>query len=161
VAQISLSCGSVITYENDAVSGAPKAFFYHALDWSAHIEWHHDARGLVSQEKYDFQGGAEEDVLREYTYDSRGFLTEEREGGSLVKSYAYSPGGRMTSMSDVGGARSLVPSPDGKIDTGELHYEYDKLGRVIQRGDLVIEYGPDGQIARARRGEHEHRFYYD
>ena len=43
---------------------------------------------------------------------------------------------------------------------GDVQYVYDRLGRVVQKGDLELEYGADGHVAAARRGARQWSFLY-
>ena len=44
---------------------------------------------------------------------------------------------------------------------GSLVVTFDDLGRAVTRGDLTLSYGPDGQVATARRGSASWTFIYD
>ena len=99
----------------------------------------------------------DEERLRRYGYDDRGFLTSV-EGDEHPTSYLYDSTGIMTFAEDHRGDRAI--SPPGETRPTDT-YGYDALGRLARRGDLSLRYGPDGRLAKAQRGSETRTYVYD
>ena len=76
--------------------------------------------------------------------------------------YSYNAAGLVTSVSDLKGTRTVsAPGAGVSSSVGGKTYTYDQSGRLVQKGDLSLSYGPDGQVATARRGTDTWSFIYD
>ena len=120
-------------------------------------ELHHDARGLVATETFDFGGGA---ITRQYGYADSGFLTAVTANAGDQYGYEFDGFGLPQAITQNGSRRTLVRTPGG-LQAGAVGYQLDALGRTIGKGDLALAYGPDGQVAAATRGSSHWRFAYD
>lgn len=120
------------------------------------VRWDRNARGRTSLETYELGDDA---LHRSYAYDGRGFLTGvSDEGGDA--SYAYDAAGLISAAHDERGARPIARGASSIVAGGEI-YELDGLGRVVEHGDLRVEYGPSGELERATRGATTLRYAYD
>jgi RHS repeat-associated protein len=98
-------------------------------------------------------------LARQYGYSSQRFLTSSTDAQGSY-GYAFDGSGLPTRIVENGVATDLVPSGNTLV-AGSVTYVFDDLGRTIQRGDLVLTYGPDGQLARATRGSVTWTFVHD
>ena len=94
------------------------------------------------------------ETIREYRYDNRGNLTEERENGGLLHGYAYNAMNRLGRAWDAEGKEAL--------------YEYNGLGQRTgrQTGDTKEAYlldltRPYHNLLGMVRGADERTFYWD
>jgi RHS repeat-associated protein len=85
-------------------------------------------------------------------------MLESTQLGDAMATYSYAADGQMQSATDELGTRDL--RREG-ASIAALQVTYDDLGRVVQRGELELSYGPDGQLARATRGEKTWAYFYD
>jgi RHS repeat-associated protein len=114
------------------------------------------ARGLVEWERYRVGATSR---LRSFGYTDQRFMeTATDEGGSFA--YAYDPSGLPTSIAEGSAATSIVRS-GSTITAWNVVRSTDDLGRTIQRGDLTLAYGPDGQLQQAQRGTRTWTFVHD
>ena len=72
--------------------------------------------GLVSKIDYDL--GSLEDL--EYSYDSRGNITQIKKGGNLLESYTYDELNRLTRV-------------DSSLQVKTIQYEYDRSGNITSK----------------------------
>jgi RHS repeat-associated protein len=113
-------------------------------------------RGLVQAEQFQIGGLA---VTRQFGYSSQRFLTSSVDA-LRTWGYAFDPSGLPTRITEDGAVTDLVRSGN-TLTAGQLVSTLDGLGRTVSRGDLSLEYGPNGQVATARRGTQEWTFVYD
>ncbi len=154
----SLASGQVVTFEYDpetrdlggyAVSGGP---------WSGGVRWSWNARGLVGSQTVDAAGASQPLT---YLYDPRGFLKGASQAAHAIASYGYDDAGLASSADDGPGGPRDLRRVGSIIDAGGVRYEFDGLGRATRKGDVVLTYGPDGQLARSQRGAQAFRFVSD
>ncbi|RKG75512.1 hypothetical protein D7W79_20185 [Corallococcus exercitus] len=125
--------------------------------WTATVAQRLDNRGNVAAESYGSNGVTLE---RDYAYSPRGFLTASQDSGHAY-AYAYDSQG-LPSAIEQDGVHQALTRLGNTLTVGSVTYTFDDLGRTVSRGDLVFEYGPNGQVARAHRpGQEEWRFLYD
>jgi RHS repeat-associated protein len=96
---------------------------------------------------------------RNYGYSAQGFLLSAHDEQHAYD-YRYDLTGMPTSIAEDGVIRELKRTGDVLL-AGDVEYRFDDLGRVVQRGDLSLKYGPDGQISTAQRGEGAWTFAHD
>jgi len=96
---------------------------------------------------------------RAYSYSPQGFLVAARDERHAY-GYRYDAIGIPLAIVTDGTVRELART-GAVVTAGPIEYRLDDLGRVVQRGDLAFSYGPDGQLATARRGSTEWTFAYD
>lgn len=149
--------GESIDYSYDSATKSLSGYLHTSGLWTAGESWTVDARGHVVRES--IQNGASV-WDRDYTYDARGFLVESQDADHLA-TYSYDSAGLPEVIDDLAGQRSVNHHGAASIDVAGVIYEFDSMGRVIRKGDLDLEYGPNGQLAVARRGMDEWHYYYD
>ncbi len=154
---ITLADGHAVTPLYDAATHRRRGYQVTGPVQKGTVTWSYDTRGLGNEE--DTTLGAVSHKRR-YTRDVRGFLTAVDEDGHATAAYSYTASGLPSTTSDVLGART-VHHTGSDLDVGTVHYKWDALGRVVQRGDTAIEYGPDGQLAAAHRPGRELGYRYD
>jgi RHS repeat-associated protein len=115
-----------------------------------------NARGLVGVETF-FAGAAS--VSRTYGYSAQRFLTSSSDA-SIAYGYGFDGFGLPTSITTAGVVKPIVRSGN-TLTAGYVTYVFDALGRTVQRGDFVLTYGPDGQLATATRGGATWSFIHD
>jgi RHS repeat-associated protein len=123
--------------------------------WNAGIDWVLDERGLVDFELLTLN---DTETLRDYGYDKRGFLESSADPTSTA-TYQYDSNGLISQITDLAGTRTIGTGRDRLI--GGISYRYDALGRLIKVGDLILTYGPHGQISTAKRASQTWNFTYD
>ncbi|HVK28656.1 MAG TPA: RHS repeat-associated core domain-containing protein, partial [Nocardioides sp.] len=156
LARVNLTSGEAVAYHFDPVTGRPSGYWQDGGTWNGGVDWTMSPRGLVASETIAF---GDQTTQRDYAYDPRGFLTASRDSTD-DSTYAYDAAGLPTHTSDALGARDLVRAGTTLI-AGDHLYRYDPLGRVAQRDDLHLAYGPTGQIDVARRGDRTWGYIYD
>ncbi|HET8542190.1 MAG TPA: RHS repeat-associated core domain-containing protein [Anaeromyxobacter sp.] len=105
-----------------------------------------NARGLVDAET--FTAGTTS-VSRAYRYGDRRFL-ESASDASATYGYEVDPSGLPRSITTDGVVKPITWS-GATLVAGSVVYTFDALGRTATRGDLVLAYGPDGQLESAAR----------
>jgi RHS repeat-associated protein len=156
VARVDFAGGESLIFDFDPVTGARRGYRVEGPDVNGGVAWQLDARGLTAAEVVSVGG---DDTTRQYQYDPARRLVGAHDGAQGA-SYAYAPSGLPTQVSDVAGTRQ-VRRAGAELDVGGVRYRWDRLGRVVQKGALDLEYGPSGQLEVARTPSKEKRFYYD
>ena len=146
----------VLAFHYDAVTQAMNGYWLDAGDWNAGVDWQLSTRGLVSGESMSF---GDELYEQHFDYDDRGFLTTATNGEGSAH-YRYSVSGQPEYVNDHKGVRELDRVGD-TMRAGNDIYVYDDIGRVIQKGDLLLSYGPGGHLDHAQRGARQWEFVYD
>ncbi len=98
-------------------------------------------------------------LSRQFGYSDQRYLTSSVDAQSSY-SYSFDRTGVPTRIVENGAATDLVSSGNILV-AGSITYVFDDLGRTVQRGDLVLAYGPDGQIASATLGARTWTFIHD
>jgi RHS repeat-associated protein len=142
--------------ETHAESGFRRRIGGDSAGWGSSVEWGYDKRGLVAHEVFGFD---DRSWRRDYGYDARAFLTSASDVDSEAV-YSYDASGLVSSIEDDLGSRQPVRT-GAVASVGEREYAYDSLGRVTSVDGSVLEYGADGQLARALVGAREISFLYD
>jgi RHS repeat-associated protein len=125
--------------------------------WTGGATQRFNARGLV-----ELEGLAIGNVsfARQYDYWGQRFLKSSKDPQNQY-AYDYDSFGLPTRVKkNQDTARGLVRS-GATLTAGTVTYKFDGLGRTIQKGDLTLTYGPDGQVAMATRGGSTWGFLYD
>ena len=146
---IALPGGTRHTVRYDAATQAPNGYDQTGGDNPGSVRWSKNARGEVESESFVLGGALSE---RTYVHDERGFLTRVNgpTKGAPIAAYAYDTSGLFTEATDHAGARSFERN-GSLLDVGGVRYVFDRAGRVSKKGDLSLEYGADGELARASR----------
>jgi RHS repeat-associated protein len=148
--------GGAVTFTYDPLTRVRVGSAQTTARWATQDAFAFNSRGLVGSELLSV---GNQSVTRSYGYSAAGFLSSASDTQASYK-YGYDGLGLPTQISDTDGDRSLLPN--GSILTvGTAQYRFDALGRTVQRDDLQLTYGPDGQIARAQRGTQQWSFKYD
>jgi RHS repeat-associated protein len=113
-------------------------------------------RGLPDLEKIEIGPTS---LSRKYEYWPQRFLLSSTDEQNKYFC-AFDPFG-LPKQSDRNDTSTSIVQSGGTIAAGSLVTQLDSLGRTIARGDLRLEYGPDGQVATARRGPSTWSFVYD
>ena len=127
-----------------------------AAGWSASTALRLDARGFLARESFAVGG---KNLLRSYDYSAQGFLTHAQDAENAY-TYTFDGAGLPQSVEDANGHRDLIAG-SGSLTSGGTTYTFDALGRTVTKGDLTLEYGPNGHLARATRGTSEWGYLYD
>jgi RHS repeat-associated protein len=151
-----LTGGSAVSLRYDSLTRALAGFSLATPSFTSGSSWRHDARGLIGTETLEVGGRA---LTRAHGYSAQRFLTSSRDADAAY-AYAYGTDGLPSRIEENGAARTLVES-DGALLAGGVLHTFDGLGRTVQRGDLALAYGPDGQLARATRGTQSWDYLYD
>ncbi|WP_224248001.1 RHS repeat-associated core domain-containing protein [Hyalangium gracile] len=124
--------------------------------WTSSAGWKLNARGLTGSEV--LQVGASS-VSRQYGYSSQGFLTSSTDAQSTY-GYGFDSVGLPTSITEGANHRPLTRNGN-TLTAGSAVYTFDALGRTVAKDDLLLTYGPNGQVAQAQRGATVWKFLYD
>jgi RHS repeat-associated protein len=130
--------------------------------WELQVDEELDTRALMRAEHIQHRDREQRRVAqhdRLYTYDSRRLLTgmASPDGNAA---YVYAASGLLDRAEDAAGERRVVRT-EGAITAGGTTYRFDAAGRLVERGELVLRYGANGQIETATRGAKALRFVYD
>ena len=98
-------------------------------------------------------------LTRQYGYSARRFL-ESSTDAQAQYGYGFRADGLPSRIVENGVVADLVASGNTLV-AGALTYVFDDLGRTVQRGDLVLAYGPDGELISATRGARTWTFVHD
>ncbi len=128
----SFTDGSTLSFTHDPETHLRNGYQESADDFSLSASWSFDQRGLIVSESFDRDG---QTYVMSYVHDARGFLTDAT--GPAPATYQYGADGRPTN------ART------GTVSVNGITYAFDASGRVIQKGDLILEYGPSGDVEQA------------
>ncbi|MGN6111283.1 MAG: RHS repeat-associated core domain-containing protein, partial [Kofleriaceae bacterium] len=156
LARADFASGESITFDHDPVTRRQTGYTVEAPSASGGVHWELDARGLVDAETYAHDATTHR---RSYHYDGRGMLTGANTGAD-VASYSYTASGLPDSITDQLGTRSVRRGGD-QLTVDGVVYTWDAAGRVVGKGAWTFEYGPDGQLAHARRPGRQVEFLYD
>jgi RHS repeat-associated protein len=157
LAAVELLDGQRVDWSRDPATRRVNGYQQVGTGFVAGMTWSRDARGLTDAETVSFGGTSRR---RAYEHEARGFLTRSDEGGTPRASYEYGPDGRLVSISDDDGERSVARDAS-HASVGAHRYDLDRAGRVIRRDDLTLVYGPDGQLASAARGDRRWSYLHD
>ncbi|WP_163998937.1 RHS repeat-associated core domain-containing protein [Pyxidicoccus caerfyrddinensis] len=147
---------SLVTFSHDSLTRARVGYSRTGAGFSSSSQWHYGARGLVDQEQ--LQVGASS-LTRTQGYSAQGFLTSSTDA-ETASAYEYDATGLPTRIQENSAVRTLVRT-GSTLESGGVTHTFDALGRTIQRGDLVLRYGPNGHLSRATRGTDTWDFLYD
>ena len=121
--------------------------------------WQFDRRGQIASEELQANGNNLQQV---FTYDNRGFLTgAASSAGVVLGAWTYDQDGLTDQITDSAGSRRIQSVAPGVVAAGPVTYQFDDLGRVIERDHDRYEYGPDGQLAKAHVGSQKFEYGYD
>lgn len=139
VESVQLATGEVVSFSYDSTTRLPVGLAQASAKISAQNAWRMNPRGRVAGETL---GLGAQSVARSYDYSARGFLTASSDPSETF-SYGYDAVGLKT------------PPAGGPL------YQLDGLGRVVQRGDVELVYGPTGQVEQAQHGADKFAYVYD
>ncbi|MFP2925371.1 RHS repeat-associated core domain-containing protein [Pyxidicoccus sp. 3LG] len=152
----SFASGEQVVLTLDALTRRRMGETLTAGTWSASFHQQLGPRGLVDSETSTVGGQTR---AREYTYSPPGFLSGATDAQD-VYGYGFDTSGLPTHITHNGQVRTFSHG-NGTLTIGGTLHRFDGLGRTVERGDLLLTYGPNGQVARARRGGAEWTFLYD
>lgn len=153
---LTLPDGGMVTLERDSLTRRASGMDHTTRLWNAGVAWSWDERGHIAAEA--FRVGVIT-VPRAYAYDVRGFVAGSTEPGRNT-GYEYGADGRIASLRDRLGTRAVTRrGPQTMV--GNVRYVNDDLGRVIERGDLALTYGANGQLASAQKLGLTRSYRYD
>lgn len=159
-ARVDLVDGQQLVLRYDPTTHGASGYGVRATGWRSDVDWHFDARGLRQRELYAL---GDTGWSRQYQYDDRGYLSQVFDGqGSLLESYEYGTDGMLRRITDAFGSRDgISPRAGLSTSTGGVTYAFDGVGRLSQRGGLVLGYGPRGTLCTVQGGEHVVGYSYD
>lgn len=149
------SAGSV-TFGYDPVTEARASVEQTTPAWTSSVSWRFNSRGFTDVEQLEV--GATR-LTRQYGYSPEGFLASSQDAEQTY-TYGFDECGLPASITESGSTRALVAQGDS-LDAGGVVYAFDELGRTEAKGDLVLSYGPNGQVATATRGASSWGYLYD
>jgi len=161
VERVDFADGHALVMSYDAATRARRGYHIEGPVQNGGVEWDVDQRGLIAGET--FSAGLAGQVRanqRRYGYDARGFLVDATDDVDHAR-YSYSASGLPQTVEDVSGARTVQRQGATTLDVGGEVYRWDDAGRVVQRGQLQLGYGPGGQLEVASRPGRVARYYYD
>lgn len=158
---VTFADGEVLVMRFDPLTHGVIGYDHVAGDWAVGVEVERNDRGLVSAERIELTSGTAAPVVhdREYEYDARGFLTERR-GPDGNSAYTYGANNRLSSASDLAGARQYTRT-GSTATVGGVTYTYDAAGRVIGRDGTALVYGAHGQVEQVNDGQRTFWYLYD
>lgn len=157
VDQVTLPGGEVLVLDYDPTTHRNSGYGQGSGFEHSGASWQFNARGLIERESLVVGASA---TVRDYQYDERGFLIDASDAKE-TSSYSYTDAGLPYTTSDMQGTRVVARGTASTLTIDGTTYTWDAMGRVITKGDVSLEYGPDGQLARARRGGDEWTYLYD
>lgn len=150
----------VVTLTHDPLTHARVGLNQNSVSWSAAMSRRMNARGLVGDEDIAVASTV---IHRAFQYSRSGYL-EQSSDASTTYAYEYESTGlpKRIVRTSGGDVEDLVFARAGATLTAGSHrLTFDELGRVIERDDVRISYGPNGQVASASRGPSTWRYLYD
>jgi len=124
--------------------------------WSSSTSVRYDNRGLPESESISVGATS---LSRAYGYSPQRFLSASSDAQSSY-SYGFDPVGLSTFV-QKGTARTQMVQSGAQVSVGPVTYGFDALGRVTDKGDLHLTYGPNGQISQAQRSANVWTFIAD
>jgi RHS repeat-associated protein len=149
--------GQVLTVARDPMTRRVTGYRLEGANLTVAASWNRDQRGLIADEKLTQRGTARTST---FGYDARGTLRNST-GDLGATSYDYTPSGLPTTVEDALGARNVRLVTAGTSTIGGVVHRWDALGRLVQRGAIVMSYGADGQVVSVRRALREATYAYD
>jgi RHS repeat-associated protein len=160
ISHATIGQGGFFVPEYDTVTRAAMGYTLDTADVLLTSREDRDPRGLVTSQHVELSSAAGSSSYdRTLSYDARRFL-RGTVGGGTPTAYGYDLAGTLASASDSSGSRTFVRSGN-VLAAGGVGYRLDASGRVIERDDLTLTYGPNGDVERAERGERTWTFAYD
>jgi RHS repeat-associated protein len=153
---VTFSTGDSVTFGYDPLTRRRTSVVHAGTGGTTSVVARLNARGFVGTETLAF--GALSGV-RTYGYSPPGFLTSS-DDPLWTYGYAYDASGLVTSTS-LNGASTPFTSSGDTLVAGSLTSVFDASGRTMQRGEVNLGYGPDGQVATARLGAATWSFVHD
>jgi len=144
LAGASFATGERVEFAHDRVTRRLSGLSQTGATWTSANSFGYNARGLVESETLAVGSVS---LQRSYIYSDPGFLVQAADAqGAYV--YGYDAMGLSALIQTSSGVRVIGPKTDGTVMVGSVPYRYDALGRVTQRGDLSLSYGPTGTWPR-------------
>jgi RHS repeat-associated protein len=156
LAGVEFANGDVVGFSYDPLTRRLVGSQQHTPSFSAATSQRMNTRGLVESETLEVGATS---LSRAYGYSAQRFLETSTDAASS-HGYSFDPFGLSTRIVENGAARDIVRVGDTLL-AGDLASRFDDLGRTIERGDLSLEYGPDGQPSFARSGAQTWSFVHD
>ncbi|WP_428266729.1 RHS repeat-associated core domain-containing protein [Haliangium sp.] len=154
---VALASGDSVSLSYDSVTHRLSGFTQGQGPSLSGASWSFDDRGLVEQEVFTI---GSQTLQRDYDYDPRKFLVEATDT-KQTSTFTYTSTGLPSTISDLKGTRVVARAGASTLLVGGATYTWDDMGRMVQKSDLDIEYGPDGNLSRATRGHDEWTYVYD
>jgi RHS repeat-associated protein len=148
--------GGTATFTYEPLTRAKAGFAQSTGSWATQNAFNLNNRGLIDSELLSV---GNQSVTRGYGYSPRAFLTSSVDAQASYQ-YDYDALGLPSRIVDATGDRSFTRAGN-TLTVGGVEYTFDSIGRTIQRGDLQLTYGPDGQVSSAQRGTSQWSFKYD
>jgi RHS repeat-associated protein len=142
VEQVAFADGHTLVVQHDAVTGARRGYRLSGPVQDTGLDWDLDERGLVHRETYQNAGAR---TVRDILHDARGWLAR-----ASAIDYAYGASGLLHAI-----------GADADLTVGGVRHRWDSAGRLIQKGDLTLGYGPSGELASAQRGGRQIAYVHD
>lgn len=150
----------VVTLTHDPLTHARIGINQNSAAWSAAMSRRMNARGLVESEDISVSTTT---AHRTFEYTRQGYLKRSTDVDATYE-YDYEGTGlpsRIVSTTSGASEDRVFVRAGATLTAGSHHQIFDDLGRAIERDDVQISYGPNGQIATATRGPTTWRYLYD
>ncbi len=155
-----LADDEVVTLTHDPLTHARVGMNQNSTAWAAAMSRRMNARGLVDSEDISVSSAS---LHRAFQYTPRGYLSQSTDADASYF-YEYEASGLPSRIvSTVSGTSDdrVFARTGATLTAGSHHHTFDDLGRVIERDDVQMSYGPNGQVATASRGPMTWRYLYD
>jgi RHS repeat-associated protein len=128
--------------------------------WGAAVTQLMNARGLADSQTLAVSTLS---TTRRFAYSPQGFLAQSSDSTANY-AYSYAPDGQpaqiVSTINGVNDTRTFART--GNVLTAGTHQQtFDDVGRVMQRDDVTLIYGGDGQVAGAQNKASEWSYLYD
>ena len=128
--------------------------------WAAAVSVRKNRRGLTDSQEVTVGATV---LHRAFQYTAEGFLASSVDAEATY-SYGYDgaalPAHIASTSRGVTDARGFART-GSVLTAGSHHHTFDALGRAIERDDVTLTYGPNGQVASAHRGAGSWGYVYD
>ena len=149
-----------VTFNHDPYTHARIGVNQYSSQWASATSHQMNARGHIAYEHISLPDAT---LKREYQYSAEGYLNQslDAHGRSIYEYDALGlPATITTDVSGLDQTRKFARQ-GSLLAAGDHYHRFDALGRAVERDDVQLEYGPNGQVARGQRGEKVWEYLYD
>ncbi|WP_394850766.1 FG-GAP-like repeat-containing protein [Pendulispora brunnea] len=128
--------------------------------WTSSLTTRMNARALIGSQDIKVGGTS---LRRAFGYSPQRFLASSTDATDAY-SYAYDPTGLPTRIQHDAHGTSDVRTLERRgsvLSAGHHFHTFDSLGRVVQRDEVILTYGPNGQVSSASTSTKAWSYLYD